>query len=416
MIKILLKEPPQVAPTLISTFIIHKGIYKIDHTYQREAGAWSKYDEQYLIDTILRGFGMPAIFIHKRDGFNYIVDGQQRINTIWKFQESELSLNPEISDEIINNPQNKEENDDNPSYFYNELSEEWKHKFDSYPLLIIKLDDYTDEEVRELFKRLQRGKPLSPGEILNAYPGDIVLAMRELASNKFFSDIINAGNTRYRYNHIAAQLMFLESQGIRTIHPKALYEFFEKNKNLGIDSGIIKTVKHVLNYVNKSFLTKTPEIKGAWIISLYLLTSYLLKNYSMNDQGDNIRKFIINFYKEISNAQLSGDKELTDFRDAISKATTDMKTIQLRQNILLNRFVRTYDPPRLDKFRNFTEEQKIAIFRNDEGKCQSCDSVLSFGDSHTHYHHEKMHSKGGKTKIDNGLLLCQKCHLTKYHH
>ena len=226
---------------------------------------------------------MPAIFIHKRDGSHYIVDGQQRINTIWKFKDNLLSLNPEISDDISNDHENKEINNGNPSYHYEELSDNWKDKFDTYPLLIIKLDDYTDEEVRELFKRLQRGKPLSPGEILNAYPGDIVLAMRELASNKFFTNIVNAGNTRYKFNHIAAQLLFLESQGIQGIPPKALYDFFEKNKNLSTASGTYKMVNRVLNYITKSFLTKTPEIKGRWVITLYVLTSYLLKNYSMID-------------------------------------------------------------------------------------------------------------------------------------
>lgn len=401
---------------LISSLILHRNTYEIDETYQREADAWSKYDEQYLIDTILRGFGMPAIFIHKKDGIKYIVDGQQRINTICKFKDNILPLNPEISDDIINHESNKESNNGNSSYFYNELSDEWHDRFDSYNLLTIKLDDYTDEEVRELFKRLQRGKPLSPGEILNAYPGDIVVAMRDLASHKFFSNIINVGNNRYKYNHIAAQLMFLESQGIQTIHPKALYEFFDKNKHLNTNSNSNKAVRRVLNYISKSFLTKTPEIKGAWVITLYLLTSYLINNYSMKDEKDNLRKFFIGFFEEISKSQMSDDQELRDFRDAISKGTTDGSTIQKRHNIILKRFVFAYDPPRFDNNRIFTEEQKIAIFRKDNGKCQSCQTLLKFGDPDTHYHHKVMHSKGGNTTIENGLLLCKNCHLTKYHH
>lgn len=416
MIKIYLKEPPQAGTIPISSFILHRKTYEIDKTYQREEGAWSLYDEQYLIDTILRGFGMPAIFIHKKDGVKYIVDGQQRINTIWKFKDNKLALNPEISEDIINHNQNIESNG-KPAYHYNELSDEWHDRFDSYTLLIISLDDYNDEEVRELFKRLQRGKPLSPGEILNAYPGDIVLAMRDLASHKFFSNILNSNNTRYRHNHIAAQLMFLESEGIKTIHPKALYEFFDKNKNLNNKSSTNKTVKSVLNYINKSFSKKTPEIKGAWIITLYLLTSYLKKNYSMNNQQENLRKFLIEFYDIISKSQMSEDQELRDFRDAISKGTTDGSTIKKRHDIILKRFVSAYDPPKLDKGnRIFTEEQKISIYRKDEGKCQSCDLEVKYGDPATHYHHKIMHSKGGETTIENGLLLCKDCHLTKYHH
>jgi len=80
-----LKEPPTPTSLPISTFLLHRDRYKIDHTYQRESGTWKKADEQYFRDTILRGFGMPHIFLHKKNGNHFIVDGQQRLYTIWKF-------------------------------------------------------------------------------------------------------------------------------------------------------------------------------------------------------------------------------------------------------------------------------------------------------------------------------------------
>lgn len=121
-----IKKPPQASSLPISTFIIHKDSYKIDKTYQREADIWSKDDEQYLIDTILRGFGMPAIFIHSKGDSEYIVDGQQRINTIWKFKEGKLPLSTEYSNEIINDPKNMESNEGKPSFYYHELSRNWQ--------------------------------------------------------------------------------------------------------------------------------------------------------------------------------------------------------------------------------------------------------------------------------------------------
>lgn len=73
-----LKKPPIYDKLLTSTFCLHRERYPIDQTYQREEGTWETSDEQYLIDTILRGFAMPPIFLHEKGDKEFIVDGQQR--------------------------------------------------------------------------------------------------------------------------------------------------------------------------------------------------------------------------------------------------------------------------------------------------------------------------------------------------
>jgi len=410
-----IKKPPQAGSLPISSFIIHKDDYEIDRTYQREAGAWSKEDEQYLIDTILRGFGMPAIFLHRKNDTDFIVDGQQRINTIWRFKENKLPLNQSISNDIINDKKNIEYNE-KPAYYYNDLSMDWKQVFDSYPLPIINLIDYNDEDIRDLFRRLQRGKPLVPGEILNAYPGTIVLAMRKLAEHKFFKEITSVSAHRYKHAHMAAQFLFLESEGIKSITPQYIYKFFENNKDINTNSNEYNQVKTTLNYISSVFKEKTPEIVRAWNITLYLMVNHLLKNYVMQNQKENLKEFYIKFYSNIMNAYKSGDEDLINFSNAIGKATNEGNIIKLRHKIILKNFLEKYTPMEKDEKRIFDDEQKRKIYRREEEKCNSCGIKLKFGDFNTHYHHKKMHSRGGETNIENGLLLCKNCHLTKFHH
>ncbi|RLI76474.1 hypothetical protein DRO97_00665 [Archaeoglobales archaeon] len=410
-----LKKPPQITTLPISTFILHKDRYKIDPTYQREAGTWTRSDEQYLIDTILRGYGMPPIFLHEKDGIEFIVDGQQRLNTIWKFRGDELPLSPKYSEDIINDEKNKQKNR-KPAYYYSELHKDWQDRFDSYPLPIIYLKDYNDEEIRDLFRRLQHGKPLNPGEILNAYPGDIVLTMRKLADHEFFREIVDIKAKRYRHYYIAAQLLFLESEGIKDISPYYIYEFFEKNKNLSTNSKVYSRVNKVLNYLSEVFQNRTPELrKPGWIITVYLLTAHLLENYSMDAQKVNLKTFFTEFYQAVISSSASGDQELIDFNLAISKGTTSQRNIKLRYEVILKRFLDRFNPMRLDENRLFTNDQKIAIFRRDKETCQVCGKKLIFGDLNTHFHHKDKYIEGGKTEIENGLLVCRDCHLNKIH-
>jgi ribosomal protein L28 len=51
----------------------------------------------------------------------------------------------------------------------------------------------------------------------------------------------------------------------------------------------------------------------------------------------------------------------------------------------------------------------------DKESCQICNKKLDFGNENTHYHHKKMWSKNGKSDIENGILVCNICHLKKIH-
>lgn len=400
------KEPPQVDKLPISTFALRKDQYKIDRTYQRAPGVWEKWREQYLIDTILRGFSIPLVFIHKRHDGKYIVDGQQRLLTIWKFSEDKLELSKRLSNDIIQ--------ENNGARTYSELSDEYQDRFDSYPLAIAYLEDYNDEEIRSTFKRLQSGKPLSPGEKLNAYPGDIVPTMRELGQHSFFEHTVAMGLHRYKNYKLAATFLFLESEGILSISPTYIYDFFENHRDLDTNSGAYRKARRTLNYLERSFGGKAGELRTqAWVVSTYLLASYLLDHYAIQDQQDNFRDFIAQFYQKVGH--LEDHPKLIDFNNRVSRGTNNEESIRLRHRVLVKRFIEQYGPVELDEDRIFSYDQKLAIFRKYDGVCQVCSEKLEFGDSHTHYHHIDPYMAGGETEIENGLLVCQDCHLNKIH-
>ena len=60
----------------------------VDAEYQR-AKVWSKAQRSLLIDSILRGFDIPKIFLRKQSEGSPrlfdVIDGKQRLTAIWEF-------------------------------------------------------------------------------------------------------------------------------------------------------------------------------------------------------------------------------------------------------------------------------------------------------------------------------------------
>ena len=186
----------------------HKDWFKINREYQREDDAWSQRDKQYLIDTILKDLDVPKFYLRKLAEKEYeIVDGQQRMQTIWDFREGKFALNGEVSGPDLN------------AIKYDKLSSDLIEQFDNFQLNCVLLEGYDDDKVRELFGRLQRGKPLNTAERLNAMPGTVTKTMRSLASHHFFTKVAFPLK-RYRSYHLVSQMLLLTEEGVRDISPQ----------------------------------------------------------------------------------------------------------------------------------------------------------------------------------------------------
>lgn len=126
--------------------------------YQRDS-VWTKNQKQLLIDSILRDYDIPKIYLYEivKDNFD-VVDGQQRIRAIWSFYDNEYAL-PKDSDPVNGY--------DVANKYYKDLDPDVSDLIDSYNLDFVILDK-SDEEIREVFLRLQNGTPLKAQEKRNA--------------------------------------------------------------------------------------------------------------------------------------------------------------------------------------------------------------------------------------------------------
>lgn len=133
--------------------------YDLQPDFQREK-VWSEIRQQKLMDTVLKKWDIPKIYLRVVEEENFeCIDGQQRMTAIFKFYDNQLKL-PKESGEYV-------------GLYYNGLPDKVKDIFDDYELDIELIHDASDDELRELFARLQLGMPLNSAEKLNAMSGNM---------------------------------------------------------------------------------------------------------------------------------------------------------------------------------------------------------------------------------------------------
>ncbi len=113
------------------------------------------------------------------------------------------------------------------------------------------------------------------------------------------------------------------------------------------------------------------------------------------------------------------DDQLREYRRLISQSTDAEESVRARLEMMERRFFIAYpDIEPRDGQRAFSHEQRLAIFRRDEGLCQlrlKCDGNRVSWD-HWHADHKVAHVKGGKTTVANGQVACPPCNLAKSGH
>lgn len=150
------------------------GQLNLDPPYQRKS-VWTKKDQLFFLDTIFRGYPSPPIFLHKtmddKEQTVYaVVDGKQRLLTIFLFADGKLAISPDFGDDRFNGKTIKQ------------LGESEKRLFWDYRLPIEQLTfDLSDTKaVNVAFDRLNRNmRKLEPQELRHARWGGWFITLVE---------------------------------------------------------------------------------------------------------------------------------------------------------------------------------------------------------------------------------------------
>lgn len=378
--------------------------------YQRPS-VWTTAQKQLLIDTIIRGYDIPKLYWRKisRPPFQYeVIDGQQRLLAIRDFISDKFTL-PKNADPL-----------DGVSLSglkYTGLPDDLRIAFDSYALDIVLVTSGDEDEVQEMFLRLQNGTSLKAQEKRNAMPGKMRDFVKQIAGHNLFINSVDFKDSRYTYDLIAAQMCLLEIKGQPcNVKNSDLNKMYADQKGFDENSKVAKKIKRVLDYLYKMYPNKHPDLTRYGVISLYVIVSAMLDRYVITDKAKDIRKWFSDFEKyRLSEEEKDIDRqdpEIIAYHEKISNSSDSFDSIKFRHEYLSKLlFASLPDLETKDNQRDFDASQRAAIFRRDGGRCQICKTECSWDDWHAD--HIKPWSKGGKTIVENGQVLCPNCNLSK---
>jgi hypothetical protein len=185
--------------------------------YQRDF-IWPVRKQRLLIQSILQGFPIPIIFLFRdlNKINSEVLDGKQRITTIFKFVDNELTLTDSEECDISKFFHST-------NYKFENLKNSYKHNFLFYKIYCNYLDgDWSSLEKHQLFCRLQNGADHSSGEMLNAIPIPIISKIKQQ-----FKRIIKTDKRKNVLKLFAACYCYYKTQDITLCTDAKLVAWFQ---------------------------------------------------------------------------------------------------------------------------------------------------------------------------------------------
>jgi Protein of unknown function DUF262 len=331
----------------------------IEPPYQRRP-VWGPKQRSFLIESILLSLPIPEIYMQDTTSaegktIHGVVDGQQRIRTILQFLGAETD--PEQTE------QNKFRLDKLPvsSPWYNaafaELTEDVRKKFYAYRVQVRHLKTENEEDVRDMFRRLNKYlTPLNAQELRNAtYTGPFVRLCDSLADDTFWveSGLMTPAAIR-RMNDIE----FVSELLIGTLHgPQsgsaasvdAYYETYEEYEEEFPDQKRAKLLfDTTLTTIRKIF----PRIKEQrWsnktdFYSLFLSLSAVIRSKPLTaSEMTRVRKALIDFAhavdKWMADEHTPVSDEVTAYGRAVQRGANDKARRAQRHEAIMTIIART---------------------------------------------------------------------------
>lgn len=270
--------------------------------WQREE-VWSTERKQLLIDTILRGWKLPKLYFAKTsdspDEFE-VVDGQQRLATIFEFFESSLSLSAPSSEEF-------------GGATYEELPEPLTDAFDDFQIQYDEITEASDAELQQFFQRLQGGMQLTAAEKLNAVGGNLTKFARSLGKHSFFREKVAIADTRKAYFDIASKVAAIEIEGLSTgVRYEDLKAIFDAQSNFSAQSNVARRLRDTLDYLSNAFPARSPVLRSRSTIQSYVTLGVQVVQSGWADGNEEaLREFFEHFGEELAH-QVELGKDATD--------------------------------------------------------------------------------------------------------
>jgi hypothetical protein len=330
----------------------------LEPPYQRRANIWKSNAKSFLIDSMINGFDVPKLYVadlallpgvmRAPGNTHAVIDGKQRLESLFQWFDGSLPLNSDFvyrRDPLI---EASRMTCSQLSVTYPDLAV----SVEEFPLHVMNVIADHQDEINQLFIRLNQSKSLSGAETRNAMEGKAPEIIRRLAKHPFITDRVAFSALRGGDLNTVAKVLLMESTGdFVDVKRRRLDLFVEAIAN-GVeraDMGVAgleeaaTSVETVFDGMATVFESSDPLLTTQGQVPVYY---WLVRELGARS---NLRSFIEDFEREreanrrlIAEVGTQGpiDVELLRY-DQLNRSVNDVHSLTGRFEILRLRYQRT---------------------------------------------------------------------------
>ena len=318
----------------------------INREYQRSAKIWPTPAKAYLIDTILRGYPIPKIYLRTRihaptrRAYREVVDGQQRLAAIRSYVNDEFPLGNSV-----------EMYGEFAGLKYSQLDEA-RQTILAYPISVEQLMNVPDSEVINIFQRLNTyNYNLSDQELRHGkYQGAFKNAVTETSRRweylwSHYQILGNRARIRMADDELMAQMFGVLLEGVtdggqRKI--ESLYKAYDSELPPGLVKDADRTIQYILDNLSPALdleLARAPHF-----LMLFAAVAHALRSIPPGAMSDSMPPqepaALTDLPAALANLSVLADAlerdyreippHLAGFRDASSGSTQRIKSRRIR--------------------------------------------------------------------------------------
>jgi len=326
-----------------------------DPPYQRASGVWTLAKRQLFIDSLLNGYDVPKIYLHDLRGKHptrvyAVVDGKQRLSTIWEyladgfglaenFRIEEANL-PDLPDGVLHPRAGQR---------FSQLDPAWQRVLRSTYLAVVLIQNATPADIEDLFSRLNNGEPLNAAERRNALGGDVMKLAREVAGHPLFVERTRFSNARYGYLDAATRIVVIEwgaeadPRTVPDLRASALDAFIREHRTIPAARRrrLLGRVHAQLDRMCQVFMAEDPLLGSQAAPPFYYLLVRRIPSGASPAGGLELRDFLERFQADrraqVQRGDEGQDPVLREFTELLRGGAYEPGNLARRLDLLVTR-------------------------------------------------------------------------------
>ena len=286
-----------------------KETLSFNHPIQRQSAQWDNEQQSLLIHSMLANFPVPAVYVHKTESievdakgkhsYTYsVLDGKQRMTTVFSFINGEYALSDDIPDVEI-----EDVTYEIAGKYFEDLDEDVQQEILRFRFNIQAFEDVTDEMIEDIFFRLNNSTPLTKSQKARPLMGvENSIFINDILAGRFFTEKCTFSKMQLKRSDdmctLLQGMMLLDNKyrdyDFSSISADEVMNYSQYIKNNYPDE-CKDRLKRIIGFLNNVFYMKDKNLKKVNIPVLFLIAD---KALAESITGTNFRRWYNSFFEE----------------------------------------------------------------------------------------------------------------------